>query len=115
MLSLSSSLHYYLYLPPTDMRKGFNGLCGLVRNSLARDPMCGDAFIFINRPRTKLKLLLWDRTGYLIYYKQLEKGTFELPLSPTSSNEYVISWEKLILILEGICLSSVKQRKRYKK
>jgi len=113
MLSLGVSHRYYFYRLATDMRKGFNGLSGLVRSELGEDPLSGDVFIFINRKRDKMKLLLWDRTGFVIWYKGLEAGTFELP--PGDAKSYVISYEKLVMILEGIVLESVKKRKRYRR
>lgn len=63
---LSGQIRYYLYAPATDMRKGFDALSGLVRNELFRNPLSGDAFIFINRRRNLLKLLVWDQTGFVI-------------------------------------------------
>ncbi len=111
MLSLGSSHQYYLYRDPTDMRKGFNGLSGLVVNELGRDPLSGDVFIFINRRRDKMKLLLWERSGFVIWYKRLESGSFEVP--DVSTDQAVISWEDLILILEGVELKSVRRRKRF--
>jgi transposase len=93
------------------MRKGFNGLSGLVANELGRDPLSGDVFIFINRRRDKMKLLLWDRSGFVIWYKRLESGTFEVP--DASAGQPVISWEELVLILEGVELKSVRRRKRF--
>ena len=95
------------------MRKSFNGLSGLIRNALASDPLSGDVFIFLNRRRDKIKLLVWDRTGFLIFYKSLERGTFELPLFASDAKSCVLSWDKLMLILEGVELSSVRRRKRY--
>lgn len=111
MLSLGSSHRYYLYREPTDMRKGFNGLSGLVRSELGRDPLSGDVFIFINRRRDKMKLLVWDRSGFVIWYKGLESGTFEMPASRAGSHH--ISWQELVLILEGVELKSVRHRKRF--
>ncbi|MEZ4852511.1 MAG: IS66 family insertion sequence element accessory protein TnpB [Bacteroidia bacterium] len=111
MLSLGPSHQYYLYRGPTDMRKGFDGLSGLVRTELGQDPLSGDVFIFVNRRRDRLKLLLWDRSGYVIWYKRLEAGRFELPLGEAKS--YPISWDKLVMILEGIALGSVQKRKRF--
>jgi transposase len=91
------------------MRKSFNGLGGIVRNQMKGKLMGGDIFIFVNRRRNRLKLLVWDRTGFVIWYKRLEEGTFELPAG--DSNE--LSQAQLMLILEGIDLASVKHRKRY--
>lgn len=102
-------MRYYLYAHTTDMRKGFRGLSGIVRNELGRDPADGSVYIFINRRRDKVKMLVWDRTGFVLYYKSLESGTFEFP----RDHELAISWDTLWLILEGISLSSVQQRKRY--
>lgn len=113
LYGLSGQIRYYLYSPATDMRKGFDGLSGLVRNDLLRDPLSGDAFIFINRRRTLLKLLVWDQSGFVIYYKRLESGTFELPRRENGSKSVVVSREELVMILEGISLEKVKRRKRY--
>lgn len=93
------------------MRKGFDGLSGLVRNELGRDPLSGDVFVFVNRRRDRMKLLLWESGGYVIWYKRLEAGSFEMPES--GSRSYTLSWEKLMLILEGISLKSVRKRKRF--
>lgn len=75
----------------------------------------GDVYIFINRPRNRMKLLIWDRSGFVIYYKRLEEGTFELPAGENSENQMQIRWEELVLILEGISLESVRRRKRFTK
>ena len=91
------------------MRKGFDGLCGLVREGLSRDPLSGDVFIFFNRRRTHVKLLLWERDGFSIYHKRLERGTYELPVSTSEE----LRSDELMLILQGISLKSVKHRKRF--
>jgi len=95
------------------MRKGFNGLCGLVRNEFLQNPLSGDVFIFINRPRNRIKLLHWQGDGFAIYYKRLEKGTYEMPEIKTDSASIELDAQQLLLILEGISLLSVKKRKRY--
>lgn len=110
---LSGQIRYYLYSPATDLRKGFDGLSGIVRNELFRDPLSGDAFIFINRRRNLLKLLVWDQTGFVIYYKRLESGTFEIPAMKNGNKSIAIPREELVMILEGISLQKVKRRKRY--
>ncbi len=66
MLALTSSLRYYMYYGTVDMRKGFNALCGLVRTQMNRDPLSGEVFIFVNRNRTTLKILHWERGGLVI-------------------------------------------------
>lgn len=112
MLSFSSRQRYFLYRGPTDMRKGFNGLSGLVRQHIARELLSGDVFIFLNKRRDRVKLLVWDRTGFVVWYKVLEAGTFELPAAEGDSLE--LSWTDLQLLLEGIEIKSVKRRKRYR-
>ena len=91
------------------MRKGFDGLSGLVREGLAKDPLSGDVFIFFNKRRSQVKLLVWERDGFSIYHKRLEAGTYELPA--TSSVE--LQSDELMLILQGISLKSVRRRKRF--
>jgi transposase len=93
------------------MRKSFDGLCGLVTGELQKPLTTGDVFIFLNKPRSSIKLLVWDRTGFVIYYKRLEAGTFEIPARDEKC--IAIKWEELVMILEGIALQSVKRRKRY--
>ena len=106
-MTFSPSQRYWLYQEPADMRKSFDGLCGLVRSGLKRDPTSGDVFVFINRRRTHIKLLVWDRSGFVLYYKRLERGTFEMP------NVEQLTWPQLMLILEGVALKSARYRKRY--
>lgn len=108
MIGVGPSHRYYLYREPTDMRKSFDGLCGLVRGEMKLDPLSGDVFIFINRRRTHVKLLVWDRSGFVLYYKRLEEGTFELPKTD------VPSWDQLIMMLEGVVMEKVRYRKRYR-
>lgn len=113
MISLSSGQRYFLFRGQTDMRKSFDGLCGLVTDSMNLNTLSGDVFIFINKSRNRMKLLVWDRSGYVIYYKRLEQGTFEIPVAKENETGLEIRWEKLMLILEGISLDSVRQRKRF--
>ena len=108
MITLSPGQRYYLYREPSDMRKRFDGLCGLVTSKLKRDPLSGEVFVFVNRRRTHVKLLVWDRTGFVLYYKRLERGTFELPAAGGH-----LTWSQLVFMLEGIAMRSVRYRKRY--
>ena len=101
------------------MRKGFNGLGGLVNDFYDHPFMSGDVFIFLNRRRTHIKLLMWDATGFAIYYKRLEAGTFEMPNHNATATTFTtpsaieIRWSELVLLLEGIEIKSIKKRKRY--
>lgn len=74
----------YLYTAPTDMRKGFDSLAALVRESLGHDPLSGHLFLFVGRDRDRLELLYWDADGFAVWYKRLEEGTFRLPAAQNS-------------------------------
>ena len=113
MISLSDQRSYHLYRKETDMRKGFNLLCGIVVNELGRQVMSGDAFIFINKPRTHLKLLVYEQGGFTIFYRRLEKGAFEVPAFDLDAKSMQISANQLNFILQGVSLQSIKYRKRY--
>jgi transposase len=108
VITFGPSQRYFLYREPTDMRKGFDGLSGLVTDALGRDPLSGEVFVFVNRRRTHIKLLVWDRSGFVLYYKRLEQGTFALPTA-----EGYLSWHQLVLMLEGVSVQSMRLRKRY--
>ena len=111
MLTLADSVRYFLYREKTDMRKGFDGLCGLVREKLLREPLSGEVFVFFSKRRNQVKLLLWEGDGFALYSKRLEKGTFEIPASTASAIE--IKADQLLFILKGIRLDSVKKRDRF--
>lgn len=116
MLTFGSSLPIHLCCNPTDMRKNFDGLCAIITGSFKKDPLRDGVFVFVNKPRDKMKLLVWDRHGYWLHYKRLEAGRFQMP--PTdgvaqSPESLRITWDQLLLIVEGIDLLSIKRRKRY--
>ena len=113
MFSLTSSFQYYLYREPTDMRKSFDGLSGLVQGQLQRNPISGEVFIFVNRRRNKIKLLRWEQGGFILYYKRLESGTFELPRFIGDAVSCQMSLPMLMLMIEGISIEKSKQRRRY--
>ena len=112
MLSINNQQRYFLFGNVVDMRKGFDSLCGIVRSEFKMDPLSGDVFIFLSRTKTKIKLLQWQGDGFAVYYKRLEKGTFE-SIENTSGKVMLISAQQLMLIMEGIQLSSIKKRVRY--
>lgn len=114
MFALSESHNYFLYRQPTDMRKGFDGLSGLVRTEMSRDPQDGSVYLFINRRRDRLKVLVWREGGFVLYYKRLESGTYELPSSVNTDKIVHINWETLVFIIRGIRLEEIKRKKRYK-
>ncbi len=111
MLSLPSTVPIFLYTEHTYMRKVFDGLSGIVRSELATDPLDGSLFLFINRRRDRLKILHWDGTGFWLYYKLLEAGTFEV--IPSKGTCAQLDSTQLAMLLGGVSLVTVKRRKRY--
>lgn len=111
MLHLSSVCSYYLYTEACDFRKGFEGLCNLVLERFGDLLTIGSVFIFFNGRRDRVKLLCWEGDGFAIYYKRLECGTYELPVSEWGTRPLTAS--EVGLLLSGISLSSVRYRKRY--
>ncbi len=99
------------------MRRGFDGLSGMVQTLLRQDPLSGYLFVFRNRNRDKLKILYWDQDGLAIWYKRLERGTFQFPTDGKSKEDVQtgieISNSELSLLLGGIDLRTARQRKRY--
>lgn len=113
IVSFSDRFRYYVYSRACDMRKGYDGLSGLVRNEFQKDPICGDVFVFLSMQRNRIKLLHWKGDGFCIYSKRLEKGTFEIPKEKVKEVAIEITPHQLQFILEGIVLSSIKKRVRY--
>ena len=101
MLSVLGHLQIFLARDPVDMRKSFDGLVALVQNVLLEDPLSGCLFVFFNRRGNYMKLVTWDRTGYCLFAKRLERGRFRLPSGETTQE---LSEEALRLILDGIVL-----------
>ncbi len=95
------------------MRKGFNLLCGIVLNELGQQILQDDAFIFINKPRTHLKLLVYEQGGFTIFYRKLEKGAFEIPAFDLDAKSLQLHSDQLHFMLKGILLKEIKYRKRY--
>jgi transposase len=95
------------------MRKSFDGLSGAVRDVLGEDPLSGHVFAFCNRRRTILKLLVWDRSGYFLFAKRLEQGTYAWPEHERDVASLVVTTRELTLILEGIDTRDARLRKRF--
>ena len=113
MLHLSASCQYYLHRHATDMRKGFDSLCGIVTSQLKMDVLNGSVFIFINKKHNQVKLLLWEGDGFSVYYKRLEKGTFEMPQYDSCNHTMIVTDNELTFILKGVALKKIKYRPRY--
>jgi transposase len=111
MLTWPTSVRVFVYRRPTDLRRSFDRLAAMVQEVLHEDPFSGHLFVFVNRAADRVKVLLWDRTGFWLLYKRLEQGCFRLP----DGNGEVLTIDpvKLSLILEGIDLAGARQQKRY--
>jgi len=115
VLSLPPTVRVFFAVEPVDLRKGFNGLANITRSLLAEDPLSGHLFVFINRRRNRVKILFWDRSGWCIYYKRLERGTISPPRRwGVADNKVEVEAAELMLILEGIDLSDARRRPRWK-
>jgi transposase len=115
MFPVFSGLRFYLYSQPTDMRKSFDGLSGIVTNARLGNPTSGDVYVFVNRRRDRMKLLVWERTGFWLFYKRLEKGTFQIPPHSADQMTIELSYDVLMMLVEGIDVTHIKRRRRYQK
>jgi transposase len=113
MLTLATTTRVFVYSGVTDMRKSFNGLSGIVSEHFDIDLLSGHLFLFFNRRRDCVKILLWDNDGLAIWYKRLEAGTFQLPEAQCDQHSIEIDRTQLTLLLSGIDLTSAKRRKRF--
>lgn len=115
MLTLPPSTRVYVATAPTDMRRSFDGLMGLVRDFLGGDPLSGHLFAFRNRAGDRLKVLWWDRDGLAIFYKRLEEGTFAFPAATGDAPQVEMTAADLQLVLQGIDPTRVKRARRYQR
>jgi transposase len=113
MLALGKAGRVFIAAGASDLRKSFDTLAGLVRNTLGKDPLSGDLFIFCNGPRNRIKVLFWDRNGYWLCAKRLEKGTFAWSAAVPAGAGVELVFEELMLLLEGIDLTQTRRRRWY--
>jgi transposase len=114
MLSLPPAVGIWVSTQPADLRKSFDGLAVLVEQWLAADPLSGHVFVFRNKAGDRVKLLVWDGDGYVIYYKRLEEGTFRFPMAGDQAS-VAIRAADLLMLLDGVDLASVRRRPRYRR
>jgi transposase len=114
MIHLPSSLRYYLYRLPCDMRKGPDKLCGLVREHMKKDPLSQAIFIFVSRSGSQIRLLHWEGDGFGLYSKRLQEGQFQLPAIHTRENSITLTSDEVMMMLRGIVLQTVRKYKRYR-
>jgi transposase len=115
MIGLGSATRVYLAAGATDMRKGFDGLYGMVRDRLRIDPLSGHLFVFCNGRRNRLKVLYWDGSGLWLCSKRLEKGRFSWPAQGDDQGRVRMSSEELTLLVGGIELSRSRKKEWYRK
>lgn len=114
MLSLPPSVHIYLASTPTDMRKSIDGLMAIVRNAWSLDAYSGHLFVFPSRRGDRIKLLFWDRGGFVLYYKRLERGRFKVPPLDESTQACEIEASELAMLLDGLDARDVRRPKRWR-
>lgn len=116
MLTLPASVRIFIAAEPVDLRRGFDGLAAATRSLIAQDPLSGHVFAFVNRRANRIKLLVWDRTGYFLFYKRLERGTFRIPHEPVAGCRHVeVDSGELGLMLEGLDLRGARRRPRWRR
>jgi len=115
MIHLPASVRVYLCLSPCDMRRSFDGLHALVRDHLQLDAFAGHLYLFANKRKDRLKILYWDNSGFAIWAKRLEAGTFAIPSGEPGSRRFEITVEELGALLSGIDLDQAKRRQRYRR
>ena len=114
MLTLPPTVRIYLAAEPVDLRRGFDGLAAATRQIIREDPLSGHLFVFVNRRRDRLKILVWERSGYLLLYKRLERGRFHLPQAAVVGQRHVeMEASELTLMMEGIDLRGAQRRRRW--
>lgn len=113
MLSLSPSARIWVCTTPADLRKSFDGLCGLIRTSLGSDPLSGEIFVFRNKAADRVKILTFEGDGLVIFYKRLEEGTFRFPSS--AEGKLAMRATDVLMLLDGVELASVRRRRRYQR
>ncbi len=115
MLTLPPSVRIYVAAEPTDLRKSFPGLSALVEPRFGQNPLSGHFFVFYNRRGDQIRVLFWDRTGYVIYSKKLARGRFHLASTPPPGAKHIeVESAELTLMLEGIELAGAVRRRRWR-
>ena len=111
MINFPPTVRIFLAVPPTDLRKGFDGLAALTSSVIGCDPLSGHLFVFRNRRGDRLKILYWDRDGYALWYKRLERGVFRFPVPRGDRIE--VTAAEMAAILGGIDLRTARRQRRF--
>jgi transposase len=114
LLTLPATVRIYVAAEPVDLRKGFDGLAAATRQIIRESPLSGHLFVYTNRRANRLKILLWEPSGYLLIFKRLERGRFHLPRAPRPGERHVeMESTELALMMEGIDLRGARRRERW--
>jgi transposase len=111
MMTFPPSTRIFLASQPADLRRSFDGLAALAKQVIKKDPLSGHMFVFRNKLGNRVKILFWDRSGFCLWYKRLERGVFRFPR--TDGSHVQVEASELTLLLEGIDLSNAKRRQRF--
>lgn len=113
MIPFTSGHRYFLYTGITDFRKSYDGLFGIIKTIMESNPLSGDVYLFTNKRRNQIRMMVYDTGGLVLLSKRLDRGTFEIMESQTNHIKLNISWMQLMCIMQGIKLSSIRYRKRH--
>jgi len=113
MFGLTKTMSYYLCPSSVDMRKGIYSLYQIIKSEMKRNPLSGEVFIFSGKNRRCIKILQWEKDGFLLYHKKLEQGAYEMPRNSSFKGDYSIEWRTFVLMMEGVSMRSAKFRKRF--
>jgi len=113
MLTLPSSVRVYVASQPVDLRRGHDGLVAIVRGTWRLDPFDGHLFVFLGKRLDRVKILVWDRNGFVLYYKRLSQGRFRLPQIPAGADRVELDATTLTMLLDGIDVKHVRRPARW--
>jgi transposase len=115
VFGLGLATKIYVAVEAVDMRKGFEGLYGLVRDQLCHDPLSGHLFLFTNKTKTRVKALVWDGSGLWVCAKRLEKGRFRWPEAKPQQRAVTMRSEELAMLVNGLDVKQTRQRNWYRR
>jgi transposase len=113
MITLPSSVRVYLAAEPVDLRRGHDGLVGIVGGVWRLNPFDGHLFVFLGRRLDRVKILVWDRNGFVLYYKRLSQGHFRMPKVPADAERVELDATTLAMLLDGIDTRYVRRPKAW--
>jgi transposase len=109
MLTVAAGVKVYLATEPVDLRRGHDGLSALVRARFKMDPLEGHLFVFVGRRVDRVKVLFWDRGGFVVYYKRLARGRFRMPKIAVGADRVVLDGTELAMLLGGFDLAGARR------